>query len=77
MNWRGQAPMDVNQNVDKTLIVFVSSQLSAFFRGGKNTNNRGRYGNKVVYTAISVACGWTGAVMSICKPRNSENRDRK
>ena len=33
--------------------------------------------NKAVYTAISVACGWAGAVMSLCKPRNSEIRDRK
>ena len=24
--------------------------------------------NKAVYTAISVACGWAGAVMSLCKP---------
>ena len=28
--------------------------------------------NKAVYTAISVACGWAGAVMSVCKPRNSK-----
>ena len=33
--------------------------------------------NKAVYTAISVACGWAGAVMSLCKPRNSKIRDRK
>ena len=33
--------------------------------------------NKAVYTAISVACGWAGAVMSLCKPQNSEIRDRK
>ena len=33
--------------------------------------------NKAVYTAISVACGWAGAVLSLCKPRNSEIRDRK
>ena len=25
--------------------------------------------NKTVYTAISVACGWAGAVMSLCKPQ--------
>ena len=31
--------------------------------------------NKAVYTAISVACGWAGAVMSLCKPRNSEISD--
>ena len=33
--------------------------------------------NEAVYTAISVACGWAGAVISRCKPRNSEIRDRK
>ena len=33
--------------------------------------------NKAVYTAISVACGWAGAVLSLCKPRNSEIRNRK
>ena len=33
--------------------------------------------NKAVYTTISVACGWAGAVMSLCKPRNSKIRDRK
>ena len=33
--------------------------------------------NKAVYTAISVACGWAGAVMNLCKPRNSEIRDQK
>ena len=33
--------------------------------------------NKAVYTAILVACGWAGAVISLCKPRNSEIRDRK
>ena len=33
--------------------------------------------NKAVYTAISVACGWAGAVMSLCKPRNSEICDQK
>ena len=33
--------------------------------------------NKAVYTAISVACGWAGAVLSLCKPRNSEIRDQK
>ena len=33
--------------------------------------------NKAVYTVISVACGWAGAVMSFCKPRNSEIRDKK
>ena len=33
--------------------------------------------NKAVYTAISVACGWAGAVLNLCKPRNSEIRDQK
>ena len=33
--------------------------------------------NKAVYTAISGACGWAGAVLSLCKPQNSEIRDRK
>ena len=33
--------------------------------------------NKAVYTAISVACGWAGAVMSLCKPQNSEIRNQK
>ena len=41
----------------------------------KKEGRRGR--NKAVYTAISVACGWAGAVMSLCKPRNSEIRDQK
>ena len=35
----------------------------------------GRCMNKAVYTAISVACGWAGAVMSFCKPQNSKIRD--
>ena len=33
--------------------------------------------NKAVYTAISVACGWAGAAMSLCKPRNRKIRDQK
>ena len=33
--------------------------------------------NKAVYTAITVACGWAGAVLSLCKPRNSEIGDQK
>ena len=33
--------------------------------------------NKAVYTAISVACGWAGAVLSLCKPQNSERHDQK
>ena len=33
--------------------------------------------NKAIHTAISVACRWAGAVMSLCKPRNSKIRDRK
>ena len=28
--------------------------------------------DKAVYTAISVACRWAGAVMSLCKPRNGK-----
>ena len=27
---------------------------------------------KAVYAALSVACGWAGAVMSYCKPQNSK-----
>ena len=30
-----------------------------------------------VYTAVSVTCGWAGAVMSLSKPRNREIRDQK
>ena len=30
--------------------------------------------NKAVYTAILVACGLAGAVISLCKPRNSKIR---
>ena len=33
--------------------------------------------NKAVYTAILVACGWAGAVISLCKPQNSKIRDQK
>ena len=33
--------------------------------------------NKAVYTAISVACGCAGAVVSLCKPQNSKIRDQK
>ena len=32
---------------------------------------------KAVYTAISVACGWEGAVVSLCKPHNSKIRNQK
>ena len=31
--------------------------------------------NKAVYTAILVACGWAGAVVSLCKPQNSKIRE--
>ena len=33
--------------------------------------------NKAIYTAITVACGWAGAVMSLCKPQNSKISDQK
>ena len=33
--------------------------------------------NKAGYTATSVACGWAGAVMSLCKPQNCKIRDQK
>ena len=33
--------------------------------------------NKAVYMVISVACGWAGAVMCLCKPRNSKICDQK
>jgi len=33
--------------------------------------------NKAVYSAISVACRWAGAVLSLCKPQNSEIRGQK
>ena len=33
--------------------------------------------NKTGYTTTPVACGWAGAVMIPCKPRNSEIRDQK
>ena len=33
--------------------------------------------NQAEYTAILVACGWAGPVISLCKPQNSKIRDRK
>ena len=33
--------------------------------------------NKAIYTAFLVACGWAGAVISLCKPQNSKIRDQK
>ena len=33
--------------------------------------------NKAVYTATLVACGWIGAVVSLCRPQNSKIRDQK
>ena len=41
------------------------------------TSNGIRIFNMAVYTAISVACGWAGAVLSLCKPQNSEICDQK
>ena len=43
----------------------------------KKPESREEQPNKAVYTAILVACGWAGAVISLCKPRNGKIRDQK
>ena len=55
---------------------YTSATFRDRFRESRRRKERKRQ-NKAVYTATSVACGCARAVISFCKPQNSEIRDQQ